>query len=270
MRIFGIAGHGKREVDHVGGLAKVTIRREISYGNLFDDADDMVTFLRAKFESNVNPIYHIYNIDPKDLEVCRSLNKLLVYHTVDGSSLFQVMVFTPGSNCFKAAPRLCICKECKLKLGSCKLYKDYYLNVKNLKKTSLRSDTGVPETQITHTDDFHYPGSICAVPTDDSSSDTFWLIKITNMLTTKESVIDDYLHKIPPGEEYLVGHYLERESSNSKGQLFYVTKKEVYFYKECIVYPFVNLKERKNKWFISNEDYVDVLYFVENTELYSL
>ena len=35
IRIYGIAGHGKGEVDHVGGLAKITIRREISGGGFF-------------------------------------------------------------------------------------------------------------------------------------------------------------------------------------------------------------------------------------------
>ena len=28
VRVFGVAGHGKGEVDYVGGIAKVTIRRE--------------------------------------------------------------------------------------------------------------------------------------------------------------------------------------------------------------------------------------------------
>jgi hypothetical protein len=52
IRVFGIAGHGKGEVDHVGGIAKIAIRREIANDADLKDAEDMVTFLLKKFESN--------------------------------------------------------------------------------------------------------------------------------------------------------------------------------------------------------------------------
>ena len=32
IRIFSVAGHGKGEVDHVGGVAKVKVRREVAAG----------------------------------------------------------------------------------------------------------------------------------------------------------------------------------------------------------------------------------------------
>ena len=44
IHIFGIAEHGKGEVDHVSGLAKTAIRREIAAGEFFSDASDMVCF----------------------------------------------------------------------------------------------------------------------------------------------------------------------------------------------------------------------------------
>ena len=45
VRAFGVAAHGKGEVDHVGGLAKVAIRRQIAEGDFFANAEDMVDFL---------------------------------------------------------------------------------------------------------------------------------------------------------------------------------------------------------------------------------
>ena len=63
VRMFGIAGHGKGEVDHVGGLVKVTIRREIAADSRFESSNDMVTFLTHKFEANFNPFYYVFEIE---------------------------------------------------------------------------------------------------------------------------------------------------------------------------------------------------------------
>ena len=50
--IFGVAGHGKGEVDHVAGTVKVTIRREIAAGEVLLDSNDIVSFLHTKFETS--------------------------------------------------------------------------------------------------------------------------------------------------------------------------------------------------------------------------
>ena len=42
IHIFVIAGHGKGEVDQVGGLAKDTIRREVAAKKNFSNANDIV------------------------------------------------------------------------------------------------------------------------------------------------------------------------------------------------------------------------------------
>ena len=49
IRIYSIAGHGKGEVDHVGGLAKVEIRREIAGGQQLSNAEEMINCLEGKF-----------------------------------------------------------------------------------------------------------------------------------------------------------------------------------------------------------------------------
>ena len=59
IRIYNIAGHGKSEVDHVGGLAKVAIWREIGAGAFFADAEDMVVFLQSKFNEKRDPAYWV-------------------------------------------------------------------------------------------------------------------------------------------------------------------------------------------------------------------
>ena len=39
IRVYGVAGHGKGGVDHIGGLAKVAIRRETAAGQTLQNAD---------------------------------------------------------------------------------------------------------------------------------------------------------------------------------------------------------------------------------------
>ena len=47
--IRSIAGHRKGEMDHVSGIAKVTIRQDIVGGMFFTDAEDMVHHLSSKY-----------------------------------------------------------------------------------------------------------------------------------------------------------------------------------------------------------------------------
>ena len=72
IRIYGIAGHGKEEVDHVGGIAKIAIRREIANGALLAHAEEMVAFLEKKFQDNSEPKYVIEQIQEKKLEMART------------------------------------------------------------------------------------------------------------------------------------------------------------------------------------------------------
>ena len=50
IRVFGIPEHGKGKViNHVGGIAKNSIRRAIAEDNFFENASTMVGYLKNKF-----------------------------------------------------------------------------------------------------------------------------------------------------------------------------------------------------------------------------
>ena len=127
IRIYGIAGHGKGEVDHVGGLTKVAVRTEIAAGEFFLDSESMVEFLDKKFRGNQNPLYFFKDIDHNKLESVRAEEQLRKHKTIEGSSAFQVIVFQPNSAVFRAAPRICLCEHCKVSYGSCELFGDMSL-----------------------------------------------------------------------------------------------------------------------------------------------
>ena len=95
FRVFRIAGHGKGEVDHVGGLAKVAIRRHIGTGGFLSNAGDMVEYLQQVCKDKHNPPYHIKEIESTSLEISRADACLMKFPTIDGSTLFHVMLFKP-------------------------------------------------------------------------------------------------------------------------------------------------------------------------------
>ena len=265
----------------LGGIAKIAIRREIGNGGYLEDAEDMVKFLKAKFHDKNNPAYIIKEIDTKHLEMVRTESRCHEVSTIKGSSLFQVIVFTPGEKSLRVAPRLCACNQCMVSYGSCDLFSEHPLLVKTLNQTFLRSNVGnndITEDDIEVDDDDNYSksdflviDSVCAVATDVSSSDTVWFIKITDDSIAVGDIYDDYQHKITAGQHYLEGHYLEKHTESRKGQTYtLMNKKKVFFFQESVVYPFVQCEEKKGKLFISNESIVEILYYVENNGLSSI
>ena len=109
LRVFGVAKHGKGEVDHVGGLAKTTIRQKIGTGEHFQNAATMVEY----FQDKSNLVYKVREVNISELDEARFEASKKGFITINGSSLFQVIVFTPHSHTIKAAPRLCLCDSCK-------------------------------------------------------------------------------------------------------------------------------------------------------------
>ena len=125
IQICSIASHGKGEVDHAGGLSKVTIRRTIAGDQLIKQTDQMVEYLESKYSEKIYPRYRFRDISPKFLED-KKMEDLLKkyntkkYNTIDGSSRFQVVMFHLGKTTFRPARHLCICDQCiENEYGSC-------------------------------------------------------------------------------------------------------------------------------------------------------
>ena len=84
------------------------------------------------------------------------------------------------------------------------------------------------------------------------------------------SVCDDYGHIVTPGQKYMLGHSLEQVSGPITSKIYKLIDKETIFYKENIVYPFVNVTEKKGKHNISSRDFIDIINFVEHNGLATL
>ena len=64
---------------------------------------------------------------------------------------------------------------------------------------------------------------------------------------------------------HLEGHFLEKDErfTTSKKLAFKLSKKVTYFYKESIVYPYVNIDKGK-RLTLDMTDYTDISYHIEN------
>ena len=136
VRVFGIAGDGKGEIDHIGVLAKIAIRQVVTLGKYFNSSKEILEFLSKKFNGSKSLSYMWKEIEVSQLHEARAARKLKVFETIYGSSKFHCMVFKPNGNSFKASPRICLCDDCSSDYGSCSSFKVYPLICHQLKRVS--------------------------------------------------------------------------------------------------------------------------------------
>ena len=103
-------------------LVKVAIRRHVGTGGIVLNAEDCINFLERKYQSKENPNFVLKLISKESLLSARQGDQ---FSTTQGSSKFHVMIFSPNSNSFKAAPYLCVCDSCLTDYGSCDLFQTY-------------------------------------------------------------------------------------------------------------------------------------------------
>ena len=150
IRLYGVAGHGKSEVDGVGAVVKVAVRNAVGKGEYFGYANDCKVFLGDQLKSNV-VTYQTDFFDVEELTASREKLKYTRFSTVRGSSKCMVMIFTPNKDSFLASPRICLCKECSSgEFADCEagLFKEYQLSSHVLIKIQLRVEDKEPEVNI--------------------------------------------------------------------------------------------------------------------------
>ena len=104
------------------------------------------------------------------------------------------------------------------------------------------------ETEVITVNEFLLPGSVCAIAADEKSADMVWFVYIECEKEAGKDEIDSYGHIGAEGHNFICGKYLEKIGTVKGGKKFIKMDKEVFFYKENVVYPFVNV-EIKNSYF---------------------
>ena len=115
--------------------------------------------------------------------------------------------------------------------------------------------------------EFLIADTYCAVRPDKTSSDSLWFIKVKDSCETNVEVVDDYGNIVAPGLSYIEGRFMEKVDILSKGYLYKLSKKRTFFFKESVVYPFVQFAGHKKGFLLSAEEYVEILNYVESNGL---
>ena len=118
--------------------------------------------------------------------------------------------------------------------------------------------------------EFMYPDSICVIVADASSQDLVWFLKTDEIKELIEDSVDDYGHHVASGSPVMKGRYIERASGKSNRINYRIMKKNAYVFKESVGYPFMNVEIRKKFNFIRNNDYFDILSYVEHFGMFAL
>ena len=190
-----------------------------------------------------------------------------------------MLIFKPGDKLLRAAPRLYLCDSCKVEYGSCSLFQEYELSSYVLNPASLCSGILPPmeppvEDFVEDIDDeeessasnFIVENSVVAVAAPPKSIDTIWLVHVneTNCVSLEVN-IDDYGNKIPPGITFSKGSFYECSCSTKEGTVFKLSKKNTFFYKESVVFPYVELQPSKKGYVLSNGVYADIICHIQET-----
>ena len=85
----------------------------------------------------------------------------------------------------------------------------------------------------------------------------------------ESDVRDGYGNVIPAGSPYITGYYLERAKYPN---IYQASKKHRFFYKESILYPFVQamFQQTKKGYFITDTEICEILKYVECNNLASI
>ena len=163
----------------------------------------MFDFLSQKFMGKKDPVYHVKEIDVKQLEIAWADARLKYYYPIKGSNSFQIIVFCPNNIIIRAAEYLCISDQCKSDYSICDLFTDYTQVVQTLNKIKRHSNYDENEKNEEHVkapNDFLLPGSVCALAAANKSVDTLWFVQIKGNFESTISVSDDYGHIVTPGQ----------------------------------------------------------------------
>ena len=107
-------------------------------------------------------------------------------------------------------------------------------------------------------------GSFIALAAGSNSIDTVWFVKVTdNDCLNDQSCVDDYGNPVGQGVRYLKGQFLERIDEKNDHKLYKLSKKQTFFYKESVAYPYVNFQETKKGFALKNSDLIEIIQFVE-------
>ena len=269
IRAYGTPEHCKHEVDHVGGVAKMVLRRAVASGEFFEDVGAMVEFLEGELEDKEGLKYVVKEIDREESVVSRNEASRSKYVTVQGTTSFRVMYFEPDKSSFKASKRICVCEMCTESYGSCSNFNEFYPQVISLKAPPRRpKDKPVEVSAETDVVEFLPPLSVVAVAPERKSNLPVWFMQIKSHIVADQEMAAEY-GLVEAGQQVILAYHLEQHGENTTYMKFERGKREQLLFKESVVYPYVEYEfgKKETQILLRKTDYADILNYVDTTGL---
>ena len=110
------------------------------------------------------------------------------------------------------------------------------------------------------------PNTIVAVRPN-GGRDPVWFVKVLEVdrevkKEEQDILSDSYGVPIPPGTHCIRGQFLEKDNEFKK-HTTYRLGQETFFLKGNVVYPYVAMEEMKNHFVSTNDDFVDIIMYIE-------
>ena len=170
VRVYGLAVHGKGEVDSCGGHMKTPVRKYILKGNNLRSVQAVTEFLTEKYD--VTPIYHVTAINEDKLNAEREKRVYVRYDRVTGSDF-------------------------KLEFEKCSYFQMYVLSVGKLSKKHLQPAVKIAECEISIVEN-----TVFTIRADNDISNFFLLmcdVSEKKHDDPSKPLEDDFGHKIYDG-----------------------------------------------------------------------
>ena len=146
IRSYGVAGHGKGEIDSSRGHLKNLVWQAIANKVHITSDKEAIDHLMCHYADKIYPAYNVSRINPDDLQAERKKPLYMEYKTVQGTDSFHVLIFQPGSETFLASNKLCACANClDLRFDECESFRKYQPLVGRMNEKVTRSKTDMAE-----------------------------------------------------------------------------------------------------------------------------
>ena len=104
-------------------------------------------------------------------------------------------------------------------------------------------------------------GTVCAIAAD-SDGDMIRFIKVVKDEDVAETTLqDDYQKHVAAGQKYMEGRLLEKAGSNRSGHKFKVSSKRSFFFRDSVLYPYVEFDDAGRFMILSIKEYYNVLHY---------
>ena len=94
IRSYGVAGHGKGEIDSCGGHLKNPVRQAIANKVHIISDKEAVDHLMCHYADKTYQAYDVSRINPDDLQAEHKKRLYMEYKTVQGTDSFHVLIFS--------------------------------------------------------------------------------------------------------------------------------------------------------------------------------